>query len=1103
MHCSMCGAENPEGKKFCGDCGAALENHCPQCGAENPTGKRFCGDCGAALEANVTRTQSSSPALPTAEGRSPTPSSGDAASPDGERRHLTVLFSDLVGSTEIAAHLDAEDWRDVAAQYQRTATAAVTRFGGHVAKYLGDGLMVYFGWPEAHEDDAERAVRAGLALVDEVDALNGRLAAEHNVKLSVRVGIESGSVVMGRGGGQDADVFGDAPNVASRVQSAAEPDSVLMTAAVLDLVSGLFVVQDFGAHQLKGIERPVQLYRAIQSTAVRRRTRSAAARSLTPFVGREDDMRLLLSRWEQAREGQGQLALVIGEPGIGKSRFMEEFRARVREDLHLWVECAGDQLFQSTPFHAVTQILDQGLGWRGDESPQERVAQLELRLERAGLKVSEAVPLIAEMLNLPIPDRYPKPIFAPEQKRKRLLANLAGWVLNVSRIQPMIVAIEDLHWVDPSTIELTQTLVEQAATVPLMLLYTARPEFRAPWPMRAHHLQITLNRLSERHTREMITGVVARQGLAQDLIDAVVKRTDGVPLFAEELTHLILEGEGRPQVRQIPATLQDSLAARLDRLGPAKEVAQVAAVIGREFSYGLLEAVAAIGETELQSALERLADAELIYARGIAPEATYQFKHALIQDAAYEALLKSRRRELHRCVAQMITERFASVAEAQPEVVARHWTDAGETEPALAAWTRAADASFGHRAFKEAEDAYRRALEILERLKESPERDQRELALLGSLAQVLQFIKGWNDPDSIAVADKARALAEKRNNLPQLVLQVFHRWSGVVSSGDLTAAIALANQLLTLAKREGSPAKLGLAYVTQVNARYFSGDLLGAEENFARGSPFFDAAQREPGLSVVVYGFASHNAWMLGLPDTARGRMEKQVASAFEVDSPFQIAFAQFVAAMLKLQLQEHEEAKRLADDSIGLSAENGFPMIGDLSRLVLGRACASLGGAAEGVSLIRKAIDALPPTDRNGMTAFLSWLAEAEALDGAVTDALVTIEQALEANPMERAWACDALQIRGKLRNQVGQTREAEADFRAVIAQAREIGARALELRAATSLSRLLSDTNRRDDARTVLTDIYNWFTEGFDTADLKDAEALLEELSSSPRIS
>jgi class 3 adenylate cyclase/tetratricopeptide (TPR) repeat protein len=1030
MRCSKCGAENLEGKRFCGDCGEPLGNRCHRCGAENAPGKRFCGDCGAALTGRITSVQSSPAAQSTAELRAPSGPGDTGTSTDGERRHLTVLFSDLVGSTEIAAHLDAEDWHHIAAQYQRTGAAAVTRFGGHVAKYLGDGLMVYFGWPEAHEDDAERAVRAGLAIVDDVNAMNERLAAEHNVKLSVRVGIESGSVVMGRGGGEQADVFGDAPNVASRVQSAAEPNSVLITAAVHELVSGLFLVEDFGAHQLKGIAHPLQLYREVQPTAVRRHTRSAATRALTPFVGRDDDMRLLLSRWERAREGQGQLALLMGEPGIGKSRLVDEFRARIRDDPHVWVECAGEQLFQATPFHAVTQILDQGLGWRGDESPEERATQLELRLLRAGLKVGEAVPLVAEMLRLPIPDKYPPLMFAPEQKRKRLLANLAGWVLNVSRLQPMVMVMEDLHWVDPSTLELTQMLVEQAATAPLMLLGTGRHEFRAPWPMRAHHTQITLNRLNERHTREVVTGVVAHAALAQELIDTVVKRTDGVPLFAEELTRLILEGASRPQVRPIPATLHDSLAARLDRLGPAKEVAQVAAVIGREFSYELLQAVAGMGEAELQSALDKLADAELIYVRGIAPEATYQFKHALIQDAAYEALLKSRRRELHRRVAQTITQGFAAVAEGQPEVIARHWTDAGQTEPALAAWTKAGDISFERRAFKEAEDAYRRALEILELQQESRERDRRGLGLLSSLLQVLQFTKGWNAPESAAVADKARALAEKHNNLPQLVLQVFRRWAGVVSSGDLRAAIALANQLLILAKREGSPAKLGLAYVAQVNARYFSGDLLGAEENFALGAPFFDAAQKEPGLSVMVYGFASHNAWMLGLADTARERLEKEFVAADELASPFQLAFTQFVAAMLRLQLKQPEAAKRFADDSISLSAQHKFPIIGDLSRMVLGRACASLGSEADGVRLIRDAIAALPETDRNGMTTFLSWLAEAEALNGALGDALVTIEHALEANPMENAAAGDALRIRGELRIKIDQTRGAEADF-------------------------------------------------------------------------
>jgi class 3 adenylate cyclase len=686
---------------------------------------------------------------------------------DGERRHLTVLFCDLVNSTEIAAHLDPEDWRDIAAEYQRTAAEAVTRLGGHVAKYLGDGLVVYFGWPEAHEDDAERAVRAGLAVVDAVVSLNKRLSVKHDVKLSVRVGIDTGSVVVGQGGGKEADVFGEAPNIAARVQAAAAPDSVFITAAVYQLVSGLFVVEDRDAQQLKGINHPVQLYRVIQPTPGRRRSRGTIT-AQAPFVGREDEIRLLLSRWERARQGEGQLALVVGESGIGKSRLVEEFRARIKDEPHLWIECAGEQLSTNTPFQAVIQILDQGLGWRGDESKEERVVQLERALELVGLKLGEAVPLIAEMLNLPIPAKYPPLMFAPDQKRRRLLANLAGWVLNAARLQPVVIVLEDLHWVDPSTLELMQTLVEQAATAPLLLLYTARPDFRAPWPMRAHHVQITLNRLSERQTREMIAGVAARTALAKDVIDAVVKRTDGVPLFAEELTRLMLEGDGRRLAREIPVTLQDSLMARLDRLGPAKEVAQVGAVLGREFSYELLLAVSSIPEAELQAALARLTDAELIYARGIAPEAQYQFKHALIQDAAYEALLKTRRKELHRRAAETLTQRFGAVAESQPEVLARHFADAGDAEPAIAAWKKAGDAADARRAFKEAEEAYRQALALLTTLPDSAQRDARELALLDALARVLMLTKGYAAPQTLEAAARARSLAAKSGNLADL-----------------------------------------------------------------------------------------------------------------------------------------------------------------------------------------------------------------------------------------------------------------------------------------------------------------------------------------------
>jgi class 3 adenylate cyclase/tetratricopeptide (TPR) repeat protein len=1086
MWCSKCGSENPAGAKFCSECATPMAAKCPSCGASNNPGAKFCNQCASPLAAPDSK----------AKGQP-----GEEIA--GERRHLTVLFCDLVNSTEIAARLDPEEWRDIAAQYQRSAGEAVTRLGGHVAKYLGDGLVVYFGYPQAHEDDAERAVRGGLAIVDAIAPLNDRLAGEQSaVRLAVRVGIHTGSVVVGQGGGKEADVFGDAPNIASRVQGVAEPDTVVITAPVHQLVSGLFVVEDRGAHALKGIEFPMQLYRAIQPSVVRRRTRGPAARALTPFVGRDDEMRLLLSRWERACDGEGQLVIVAGEGGIGKSRLVEEFRERIKPIPHLWIECAGEQFFENTPFHAVTQMLNQGLGWRGDESKEERVIQIERSLELSGMKLAETVPLIAEMLNLPIPEKYPPVLLAPDQKRKRLLAALAGWVFGATRTQPLVLALEDLHWVDPSTLELQHTLVEQAATARLMLLFTARPEFRASWLMRAHHAQITLNRLSDRQTREMVAGVAARSALAKEMIDTVVKRTDGVPLFAEELTRLILEGDGRSVAREIPATLHDSLTARLDRLGSAKEVAQVAAVIGREFFYELLQAVLPMPEAELQSALAKLADAELIYARGIPPEATYQFKHALIQDAAYEALLKTRRKELHRRVARTITEKFTALAEAQPEVLARHWTGAGEAEPAIAAWQKAGEAADARGALKEAEENFRQALAMLSTLPASPERDARELAIVAVLSWLLVRIKGYSATETIEVTERARALAEKTGNLLQLILQVTGTYAAVFVLGDYSGAAALADQLLDLAQREGSNIGLIIAHVAQVNVRFDRGDLVGLEEHFARLGSLLEAAERGqfPGPIangiVTSMGYASLGAWMLGHPEEASRRSAQAIAFAHDYKNPFVLAGARSLDGYLHRWFREPQPAADAAAEAVAISEQHSFSFSGDSSRIILGWARAQLGNPAEGVALVRQGLAGLAKAGgRTDITNGLTILAEAQALDGAVDDALITLDEALQANPQELVFRPNILKWRGELRLRIGQTEPAEADFREAIALAQNMRAKGWELRASTSLARLLAKHGKRDEARVMLADIYNWFTEGFDTADLKDAKALLEE--------
>jgi len=1082
MRCSKCGSESREGRKFCANCGAPLTVPCPKCGATNRAEERFCGECGSAL------TQ-----VPAA-GRKETSS----ITFSGERRHLTVLFCDLVGSTEISAQLDPEEWRELVATYHRAAAEAITRYGGHVAKYLGDGVMAFFGYPEAHDNDAERAARAGLAILEAVSKLN-----QESTKptISVRVGIDSGAVVVGEGAGQDVDVFGEAPNVAARVQAAADPDTVLITAATYRLVSGLFVVEERGAQALRGIAQPVNLYRVIRPSGMRGRLAAAAAvRGMTPFIDREEELRLLINRWQRAREGEGQVVTIVGEAGIGKSRLMQQFRDHLATDRHTWLECAAAALFQNSPFYPIAEMLQQTFHFHTNQNVEYRLAALEASLESAGLNLNQTVPLISSLLELRTDPKYLPSSLPPDQQRRKLLAALVAWTIGFAQAQPLVMATEDLHWADPSTLELTQLLLEQGATAPLMLLYTARPEFRAQWPLRAHHTQITLNRLSAQYVRMMVSQVAAQKAITEETVNAVIERTSGVPLFVEELTRVVLEsGAAKLVGREIPVTLHDSLMARLDRLGPAKEVLQIAAVIGSEFSYELLRKVHPIVEASLQDALFKLTDAELVYVRGIAPEANYFFKHALIRDAAYEALLKSRRKELHQLVARTINETFPALKDAHPEVLARHWTEAGEIESAIDEWSRAGKQANQHGAFHEAQESYQQVLSLLNLLPESPERDARELEFRQSLVSMLHVTRGWAAPETLTHAERTGILAEKSGNLRQLVGSMTLRCLHAYIAGDLLMAAALADQALELASREMNLTALANLHMMELVIRHQRGDLTGAEKYFANGLQFFEdpGFKRNPnGGVIVVFGTASCNAWLLGRADVARKRMALMRA-AVNPANPHDSPWADVHAGVLYTLLRESEQTGALAVRALEICEKHKFPNEAAFCRGLLGIARAHQGRTTEGIALIRQQIaDLLKMGNRITIPLYMTSLTMAEKLDGNIAAALETAEQALTFNPDEAVGRAETLRIRGELRLEQGDRHLAEADFRDSIAMARSMGARAWELRTTVSLARLLDSEGRRDEAHTMLAEIYNWFTEGFDTPDLKDAKLLLEQL-------
>jgi len=1088
MRCSKCGTDNAEGSRFCNQCATPLGKRCPKCAHENISEAKFCAQCAAPLDG------------------SPIPAQAEAREElTGERRHLTVLFCDLVGSTALAAQLDPEEWRAIVADYHRAAADAITSFGGYVAQYLGDGVMAYFGWPEAHDNDAERAARAGLAILEAISKLNQQ---PERPRLSARVGIDSGVVVVGTGAGKEAHVFGDAPNIAARVQNAAGSDTVMITNATHQLVSGLFIVEDRGEQSLRGIGRPLQLYRVVQPSGVSGRLEAvAAAQGLTPFVGREDELRLLLNLWERVLDAEGQVALIIGEAGIGKSRLVQRFHEQIQGTPHTWVEATAGALFQNTPFYPVAEMLREFVAWRGDESAEEQLAQLASRLKSARLKPAEAIPLIAPLMNLPLTVKYPSAVASSQQQRRRLLSTLVEWVLGAARVQPLVIATEDLHWADPSTLELIQLLVEQGAAARLLLLYTARPEFHQQWPLRAHHTQMTLKRLSASNVRTMVEEVAAGKVLSDVTIATVVERSGGVPLFVEELTRAVLErADARLTAHQIPVTLHDSLMARLDRLGSAKEVAQVGAVIGGVFSYELLHAVYPVAEENLRSALHKVADAELIYVRGIPPDATYQFKHALIRDTAYEALLRSRRHELHQRIAQMLVERFPDTATSAPELLAHHYTEAGLIEQAIRYWRRAGRRATERSAYTEAIAHLSKGLELIKSVPETPRLISEELRLQIALTEPLTATRGYTASEVLEACSRAMELYRQIGESPHLFAVLGRLFSVYYNRGELELAHELARHMLRLAERQQDPVLLLWGHYVVGFTLASQGALKRARSHLEQSLAFYGPRKggtygyvQDPGPTALA--LLSQVVHSLGYPEQAWERMRQAVATARNLSHPFTLAWVLGSAGTLNWRRGEKLAAQRLWEETSTLCTEQGFTAQLHAASLWLGFALVEQGRGEEGIAKVHNALygttDALIFDDK---VRGLSLLALAQGKVGQADQGLTKIDeaQALARKTKESTYESDLYLAKGQLllmKNAAG-LRKAKQCFRMAIDVARDQKAKSDELAAVVQLARLLASEGRRDQARKMLAEIYGWFTEGFDTADLKDAKALLDEL-------
>ena len=1040
--------------------------------------------------------------------------------PRAERRILTVMFCDLVGSTTLAERLDPEELRDLMRAYQGVCSEAVVRFEGHVAQYLGDGLMVYFGWPTAHEDDVERAVRAGLAIVLDVK----RVAAP--APLRVRIGIATGPVVVGETGAGDASVpkmaIGETPNLAARVQGLAGPDELVIAAATRRLLGTGFDLEDLGAHVLKGIVEPVRAFRVLAARPVVDRFEATHGTRLTPLVGRESELALLLDRWQHATEGQGQVVVLLGEPGMGKSRVVRAFQERIAAEAPTWVQYQCSPFFTNTAFYPVIEQLKRAAGFSDDDSIEDRLDKLESLLDRSGGAVADAQPLLAALLSVPSEGRYPRLDLSPLRQKERTIEVISQGLGRLTAMAPLLAVFEDVHWIDPSTLELVTNLIARIPDWRVLLLVTHRPEFEPPWGGRRAHVTLhSLNRLS-RSQSALMAGRVAQKTLPETLIAKIVDKTDGVPLFVEELTKAVLESgmpvgadvgsafpSPPPPLLAIPTTLHDSLMARLDRLGTAKETAQLGATLGREFGYELIEAVSALDAASLQQALAKLVDAELLYRRGEPPQARYVFKHALIQDAAYQSLLKSTRQQYHEKIARAIEERLPETIETQPELLAHHYTEAGRPAQAFPYWQDAGRRAVQRSANVEAISHLTRGLELLKTLPDNPEHARRELTLLIALGVPLRAIKGFAAPEVGKAYARALELCQREEETSQIVPVLRGLWEFHELRAEYGTARELGEQLLALAERAQDPSALLVAHDVMGDTLLWLGEFAAARSHLERGAALYDVRQRQSHIFLYGYdagvaclGFGAWALWFLGYPDQALRRAQEALSVAQELAHPFSLAFGLQFVAQLHHYRREYALARDLATQVIAISSEQGFPLWSGMGTIVRGWALAKEGRGIEGLEQVRQGIVEWQGTGFElEWPHFLALLAEAHETVSQPREGLKLLAEARAAADKtgEGFWDAEIYRLHGELLLQIAatDTGQAEKSFLKAIEIARRQQAKSLELRAVMSLGRLWKREGKKDEARQSLATIYAWFTEGHETLDLREAKALLEDLS------
>jgi class 3 adenylate cyclase/predicted ATPase len=1041
----------------------------------------------------------------------------------GERRQLTMFFCDLVGSTSLASQFDPEEWREIMSAYYDTCGKVIARFDGYIAQYLGDGLLVYFGYPRAHEDDAQRAVRAGLGIIEAIAQLNTVLSENHGVSLAVRLGCHTGLVVVGDdvgGTGHDDMVLGDTPNITARLQGVAEPNTLVIGGLTHQLLGGLFAYEPLGTPPLRGVTAPLEVYRVLYESTARTRLEALASTGLTPLVGRASELRLLEQIWGQVVDGRGQVVLVTGEAGIGKSRLVRALteRASTRQAWFTHLQCSP--YYQHTAFYPVVELLERiVLRFERDDSPAQKQNKLEGFLVESGLPLAETVPLFSSLLSIPLGADYVSPEMPADQQKLQTMRALMTIPFRRAHKQPVMLIVEDLHWIDPTTLEYLNMLVDEVHTAPILAVFTCRPDFQSPW---ADHLNVTMmeiNRLPSGAAAELTQLVAQGKSLPQQVLAEVVAKTDGVPLFIEELTKMLLESgllaehqdhyaltNALPPLA-IPNTLQDSLMARLDRLAPVKGLAQLGATLGREFSYPLLQAVSPWDADILQRGLEQLVAAEFLYVEGTAPDATYRFKHALIQDAAYQSLLKSTRQQHHQRIATTLESEFPETVETQPELLAHHYTEAGLTEQAVPYWHAAANRALRRHANQEAANHATRGLELLATLPDTPQRAERELRMQQILGPAQSFVTGPHSVEHVHARayELARQVGDTAAMFPALSGLAYAN----ILRGQMRQARALADEYLALAEPHHDALVLAAGHWMVAYVAWWQGDIVDVSNHSRMCLDFYNPDQHLAGIAAynqnpgIVCGYLDALAdWVLGYPSQAAEAMARTLAHAKELEHPYSVGIVLLFSAQLAQLRREPEPARTLAEEALKVSVENGAPAMALWCLLPRGWARTQQGDVAGGIEDIRESMDRRRAFRMGAVWPwYLALVADAYGAVGQIDEGLSALDEALDwvQRNDERLYAAEVHRIKGELllRREVPDPAQAESCFEQALSVARDQQAKSWELRAAMSLARLWQQNGKRGDAHELLAPVYAWFTEGFDTADLIEAKALLDQLS------